>query len=206
MGMTIIELMISMAVVGTVVLGVVEAMRSSTGSFRQSASNNALDTRTGRGLNRIVDELSGAGMLQPPNMASPANSAWVEYQKNQGWKNGAVQWGPVTRLGWVMAPGELNNGLDDNNDGQIDEGNLVRTENPLTAEARSVTLMRGIPEMFAGETANGEDDNGNGLIDEPGLSFDLDGTTLNIRLCVSHRGPDGTLQFRQIETAYTVRN
>ncbi len=203
--MSLIEVLIAMTVLGTVAMGVVEATKSSSGAFRQSASNNSLDTRTGRGLNRIIAELSGAGMLQPPNMTSPANSNWIEFQQNTGWESGSIQWGPVIRLSWEMAAGETNNGLDDNNDGQIDEGNLVRTESPGPG-AVGVTLVRGIPEMASGETANGEDDNGNGLIDEAGLSFYLDGNTLIISLCVAHLGPNGTLQTRQIETAYTVRN
>lgn len=53
---------------------------------------------------------------------------------------------------------------------------------------------------------DGVDNNGNGLIDEEGLSFELDGSTLIIRLAlekVDHKGRTHTVSN---ETSVTFRN
>jgi hypothetical protein len=72
--------------------------------------------------------------------------------------------------------------------------------------AQEVVLCGSVRPRAPGEIANGIDDNGNGLVDEAGLSFELSGRTLTIRLTLER--PDrvaGTLS-RTVTTSVRLRN
>jgi hypothetical protein len=67
-------------------------------------------------------------------------------------------------------------------------------------------LVNWVRELLEGELPNGLDDNGNGLIDESGLSFEIDGDTITIRLTLERFDAEGTLITRTVETAVTLKN
>ena len=110
------------------------------------------------------------------------------------------------RFALELAPGELDNGIDDNGNGLIDEGVLVRIENPGLANEQRSIFARGVSEYLEGETGDGTDENGNGLVDEGGLSFSRSNGSLQIALSLERIGPDGELMVRTLETSVALRN
>mgnify|MGYP000916787162 FL=1 len=65
---------------------------------------------------------------------------------------------------------------------------------------------RASAKFLEGEISNGIDDNGNGLIDERGLSFEVQGKMVVIRITIEKPGPEGTLSTKTLETRVTCRN
>ncbi len=173
-------------------------------AFEVGLAQNRLDAKARRTIARIADDLRSAEAtgLTP---AVPSGSDAVLFRQNQGWNAGEIQWGPDVQIAFADAPGEVVNGLDDNGNGLVDDGEVVRILNPGLGEQR-VVLVRGVARLAAGETMNGLDDNGNGLIDEPGLSFELVERSLVVRLTLEQALPGGGTIVSSVETAVALQN
>ena len=87
-----------------------------------------------------------------------------------------------------------------------DKNRVVWSEDPGSARERRIVWSDWARRLLAGELPNGRDDNDNGLIDEQGLSFDLDGNSIVIRLTLERSGADGVLVARTLEARVTCRN
>jgi hypothetical protein len=206
-GTTLLEVVIGASVI-TVLLGVLSAATlSAERAQAQSATLRDLETRARRAVDRIAIELGGAGRAGlVPQPVAPLGSSTLAYQLNEGWTGSGVQWSAQTRIAHSPSPGDPGFGLDRDGDGIVDAGRVVWVRNEGLPDERSVVWVQGVSELAEGELANGEDDNGNGLIDERGLSFELAGDTLRIRLTLEHIEPDGRRILRTIESAVGLRN
>ena len=205
--MTLVEIMIA-ALLLTFVLGTaILATQRSTGAYRRSMINRTVDTLATRGIGRVMRELVAAGRntldYSPPG---EPHVPTVAFRTAQGWDGTAVVWGPEVRLSWELAPAEVDNGADDNGNGLIDEGRIVRIQNPGLPNESRLVLVNGVSELLEGETFNGLDDNGNGLVDERGFCFELTGDTLTVRLSVERRDSNERLTVRTLENSVTMRN
>ncbi len=210
-GFTLIEALIA-SVLGTIVLGsLVMAVNRGSGVFEQSVANNDVDSRAARALDRISREFLAASVNSlNPNLDTPtgAPTLWtstLDYQEAMGWTGAALILGQTTRIALELEDGEIDNGVDDNNNGLIDERQIVRIVNPGPNEQRTV-LVNGVSAFLEGELANGADDNANGIIDERGLCFDLTGDTLNVRLSLERIGPGQRLIVRTQTASIAFRN
>jgi len=204
-GFTLIETLIGMTLLTIVLGGVVMATQRGLGLFEQSNATADINSRAARAVNRILQEMIGSGPLVP---APPVfwGSATADFQLATGWAAGEATWGPTRRIGFEYQAGELDNGIDDNGNGLVDEGSVVLTEDVGGLEERRVVLVNGVSELLQGEFANGADDNGNGLRDEAGLSFAMEDDTLVVRLSLERIGPDGNLMVRTQTVSMRLRN
>ena len=153
---------------------------------------------------RVVTYAAPANL--EPSLSAPLSSSWLTFQVVVGMEDGVPVFGPPVRLEFELDPDETDDGLDNDGDGVADEGRAVLVRNAgLPGEVR-VVLSHWVRELLQGEEANGIDDNGNGLIDEPGLSFDVEGGSLNVRLSLERPDPDGRLITRTLATSVLFRN
>jgi len=204
-GFTLLEMMIAVTVLGLVVAGVVTATRAGTGTFKQNMAHGDVETKGRRVIAKLTRELTSANLTNPAALAPELGASSIDYQVPTDFAGGAMTWGPTMRLIREMEDGELDNGIDDNGNGLIDEGQLVSITDPFGVNKR-VVLAHGVAELLEGEEANNNDDNDNDLVDEPGLSFVLDGDRLNLRITIQGQDPDGRLITRTTETVIGLRN
>jgi hypothetical protein len=168
---------------------------------------NDLGSACSRSLDRIWDELfeSGVEDLTPPPLA-PLGSADLTYRPCAGWVGGAIAWQEPARFLLELEDGETDDGVDEDGDGLVDERRLVWIRNEGLPDEDRTVLAHDVREFLAGEVPNGMDDNGNGLIDERGLSFELDGEVLTVRLTLERMDRGGRRVVVTRETAILVRN
>ena len=102
--------------------------------------------------------------------------------------------------------GEIDDGLDNNGNGLVDEGRVVLTENLGGADERDRILARRVRELLEGELDNGVDDNGNGLVDEKGFSFERMGESLVIRMTMERIDVGQRTIERSAQTSVRLRN
>jgi len=152
---------------------------------------------------------AGRGSLFPNPQPVPGiqglGTSTLDFQACVGTAGKVPLFGPVQRLALELEPSELDNGLDDDADGLVDEGLVTWTTDLGGPSPRRAVLATGVGELLEGELANGADDNGNGLTDEPGLVFDADGERLILRLTLQ-RTNDGRVSVRTSETSILLRN
>lgn len=206
--MTIVEATIATGIMGIVVAGAVKMSESGGSAYQTGVSVTDLEIRGSRALERIVREMSvaQAGSLVPAN---PNGASSIDFVKPESVALGVVTWGPTVRLVREYDALELDNGIDDDGDGLIDEGVLIRIEDPGGANEQRRVLVRGVAELLERETSNGADDNGNGLIDEEGFSISVQNgtsvTAVTFQLTLEDMGPAGLYQ-RSMQTTIALKN
>jgi prepilin-type N-terminal cleavage/methylation domain-containing protein len=210
-GFSIIEMVISVSLLAVVLASASMAVKRGNDLFVQVSVNNDVSSRSARTINRVVQELRGASdttfvqdLRTPTGVLPKVWSPMLEFQVAEDW-NGAVVWGAPRRLVLELQAGEVDNGLDDNRNGLVDERTLVLLTNPGMADEERLVLAHGVAELLEGELPNGLDDNGNQIVDEQGFCLDLDEDALTIRLTLERMGPQGRV-VRTHEDTIFLRN
>ena len=206
-GLTLLETTIVMVLLSVVLGAAIMVLRQGQMNFDRTVSNAVVESAGNRALNRIARRLTGAGATTLfPVLEAPLGSSAVSFQEVEGWNAGAPVWSSDAEIRLEYEPRELDNDLDDDGDGLVDEGQVVQVENLGEADERRVVLVRGVREYLEGETADGFDENGNGLEDERGLSFQLDGNEMIVRLTLLRPDPQGAITMRTLQTSISLRN
>lgn len=188
-GFTLLEVTVAITLLALVLVNLYTLLGDSSDALERKNARFGTDVEARRVLDRIAMAVIGAELasLQVPN-AAPNSSSAIDYSVNMGMEAGEIVWSPGRRIAHQS-------------------GNEVQwRENPGEEDERRATWTRAAAQFLEGETQNGMDDNGNGLIDERGLSFEVDGKMIVIRLTIEKPGPDGTLNTKTLETRVTCRN
>ncbi|MEM7518448.1 MAG: hypothetical protein AAF368_16185, partial [Planctomycetota bacterium] len=124
-----------------------------------------------------------------PDPESPNHSAELSFMVSLGVENGETVWSDPEMV-------------------QLSDvgGQVLYRQNPDEDDELRVVWCNLVRPYLDGEFANDEDDNGNGLADEFGLSFELDGDAVNIRLTLEKTNSDGEDIAIYVETTVTCRN
>ena len=210
-GFTLIELAISVLILSITLGGLGLAMLRGMELFRTSTATATSRTRAGRALHRVVSELRSASSDTLTDLTTPPGAAkfWadsIDYRHAVDWVDNALVLGPDQRIALELAPGELDNGIDDNGNGLVDERVVVLLDDVGAIDEQRLVLATRVAELLGGELPNGVDDNGNGIADEAGLCFDQEGSTVTIRLTLQGIGPSGELIERTFEDAIVLKN
>jgi len=204
-GFTLVELSIAVALFLLLMSSAVVAARGGMDAFRSSQDLSDLETRARRALDRAVFELLAVGASElAPNPTGSFGTDALEFRQAIGLAGTAPVWGELLSLALVPAQGELDDGIDNDGNGLIDDGELVLTRDVGGNEQR-VVLCRGVRELLGGEAPNGADDNGNGVVDEAGFNVHRVGNVLFVRLSLEESVPTGTV-VRTLETSIRIRN
>jgi hypothetical protein len=205
-GFTMVEMIISVTLLAVMVIAVGMTSRKATDAFSEGTSVDALNSQAHRSIERLLMGLQSAdaGELGP---RPEIQNGWhrMTYRVATGWDAGITQWGPPMELELELEPGEVDDGIDNDGDGLIDEGMLVWTENEGVPGERRVVICRGVRELLEGELPNSLDDNGNGLIDEPGFCVEV-GSVVTLRLTLDALDPKGRVLTKTVESSVWIRN
>lgn len=202
-----VELLIATAVMGTTLLAVALAFSRASASYEDGQVDRALETQSHRALDFIVGQFLDAGVGQiAPAPVSPAWASTVTFRRAQGFDGVAVQWGDFLTIALELEDGELDDGLDNNANGVVDERVASWIQNQGQPDEERRVITRWVRELALGETLDGDDDNGNGLVDEQGLSFELQGNVLVVRLTLERIGNQGRIVSQAVETSVRLRN
>jgi prepilin-type N-terminal cleavage/methylation domain-containing protein len=207
-GFTLIELLMSIGVMGLILTALAQVEMRSNAQSKSMQAREQAEGRARRVLDRIADELTGVGhSLIFPDPSTNFGTSSMTYQRASGVTNaGVVTWETPSRLELQLEPGELDNGLDDDGDGLVDEQQLVFTRNFGMANAQTVVLCTGIPKLAPGEVPNGLDDNGNGVVDEAGFNVQRTGDLLTLRLTVQQPYSGNRIATVSLETSIVLHN
>lgn len=208
-GTTLVEVTLGVALLAVFSGAAFLALDGSARSYGTGRVVAQLDLRARAAMDDVSDLLLAADFdsLTPAGVVAPASVSTLDFQRARGFAGGAVEWGPTERLLLESEPGELENGIDDDGDGTVDEGRLVLIEDPGAAGERRLVLCSQVSAALEGEIlANGEDDNGNGLIDERGFCIASAGRRLEIRLTLEARDQRGSRILCSSTRSATPRN
>ena len=210
-GWSLVEVIISAALFATLLAGATRGLNQAFQLYRTTNRQLDIDARLDRTVDRLRQELALANLLSvTPVLLSPVGgpTTWSDtltFTQVAGWDEGAlVPTGP--RMFWTRLEGqELDDGLDQDGDGLIDELELVLTLD-VGADQRNLVIARDILEWMPGETSDGLDENGNGLVDEPGLSFTLVDGVIDVRLALGIQLPNGSTSVRTRNFSVALSN
>jgi hypothetical protein len=207
-GFALLDIAMSLAILTVLFGALVQVNRSTLNTYTLTSAQTLLQTQARRAIDRVSAELENAGLstLQPDPIVTWTDNLVFQAATGVNPATGALTYGPPQQLSWQLEPGEVNNGLDDNNNGLIDEGELVLTRNYLQADQQNIVLAHRVAKLLEGEIANGADDNGNGLVDEHGFCVFREGNLLHIRLTLQKCIRPGQIIQATVDTGVRLRN
>jgi prepilin-type N-terminal cleavage/methylation domain-containing protein len=206
-GFSLIEVLVSAALLGVVFASAGLVSRTSQGLYRQSSQSTSLETRARQAVDRVVDELGT--MVQTLSFPDPAQPAWtdtLDFQQALGVVGGALTWGAPERLVLELDDGEAADGTDNDGDGRIDECRLVLVRNVGAANEIRTVLCRDVRRYAEREVANGADDNNNSMEDELGFWMQRQGDVMRLQLTLEELDDGGRPVVRSVSTSFRIRN
>ena len=189
-GFTLIEAMISVALVGLIVAKLTIVMSEARHTHQEESISMALEDQASELIDRISYAVVGADAATlTPYKVAPLPAAELNYRVSMGVEDGKVVWGDPEIIG-------LNQ----------DGGQVYWGQNPGQANERIVVWANTVSQLLQAELLNGVDDNGNDLADELGLSFVMDGKSVTVRLTLERGQQEGNKVQVTRETTVTCRN
>lgn len=205
---TLVEVTLSLGLLSVVII--LGAMVSGAGqnAFVSTSSNTQLDTRVKMALDRVAVEIEMASSdtLDPQLTGFVSDTNRISLQQVVDIVNGAPVLGDVITISWEKQPGEPTDGVDNDGDGLIDEGQLVLLRDAGGANPIAVTLCKDVRQFLEGEFEGGGDENGNGLTDESGFVVERDGDLLTIQLTIEGARANGETTVRTSSTSVVLNN
>jgi len=206
-GYTLLELCISMALFAIVLGSFAMVSRSGDQMYRTGSVVSHLESQVNIATDRVVRELRIAGVdTIAPDPAPGVGGNDISYLQAVAGEFGDLEWTPTRRLFFEYEIGELNDGIDNNSNGLVDEGRVVLAEDFGGVDEQRRVLTRWVSEFLEGEIENGVDDNGNGLVDERGFTLERVGASFVVHLTLQRRVSGGGLQTRTGRTSIKPRN
>ena len=189
-GFTVVEAMISIALIALVLTKLTIVVNEAQRAHRTESTSMALEDQASNLIDKIAYAVVGSSLeTLTPQLVAPFPMSALSYQVSLGVENGKVVWGEPEVVG-------LN----------ADGDQIYWGQNVGQANERLVVWCNTVSRMLEDEFENGFDDNDNGLADELGLAFVMDGKSITIRLSLESTGKDGdTVQVTR-ETTVTCRN
>lgn len=210
-----VELLIA-AVIMTTVLGAIGAtVLTGTRNYEEGVARADVDAQARRLVSRIAQEfmtastgscLPGAGMWSGGD--EDEGAVEFRYLQVQGAAAGNPLYSTQRRIRLDYVQGELDDGVDNNGNGLVDECRILLTQD-TAGGGPEVAIGGFVREFLEGETGGNDiDDNGNGLADERGLcmTFDADTNTLMVRLTIERLTSQGRRVTSTAETSVLLRN
>lgn len=207
-GLTLIELVIAVTLLGTMLGSVALVSGTSRRAFQRGVVTSALEIRSSAAMGAVVGVLESATLAGlTPDPLPGLNTSQLRFTQATGFSGEVALTAPLAQLGLELEPDEADNGLDDDGDGLVDERQLVLTERVGLATERRRVLTRSVTELLEGELPNGVDDNGNGLVDEQGFVVERRGSALDVQLTLGRATGDGRESAaRTARTSIMLRN
>ena len=197
-GMTLVEMLIVSSMLALIMGAMAMVNRAGQDSFTATTLSSKMDSRTSDVSDRLLRELEGVsptGVMVP--LPGLGGTDTMLFQ---------VPWGNLTQITYQMEAGEVDDGLDNDGDGMIDEGMVVLTRDVGGAGQISTVLCSGVAELLDGEVGNLVDDNGNDMDDESGFCLQTLGNLLIVRLTLLETDQDGKVLSRTVENSIRMRN
>ena len=206
-GFSLVELALAAMLLAVVLGAVAFVAGSSERMYRTESIHSHLESQSAIVMRHVCDELRIAGVdTLSPDPEQGVGSHFVQYVQATEVQGNAVQWTPLRRLELEYEAGEIDDGLDNNDNELVDEGRLVLIEDAGGPSERRRVLTRWVAERLEGELENGLDDNGNGLVDERGFSLERSGRSVTVRITLERRTSEGALLRRTAQSSVRPRN
>src|SRR5438067_685156 len=89
-------------------------------------------------------------------VSPPAGSDTLSFQTPRSVAaTGVITWNPAETIALQMGQGEVDNGIDDNHNGLVDERKLVITRGVGTPSQRTTVICTNVAKWLEGELSNG---------------------------------------------------
>lgn len=131
-GFTLLEVMISIAVLSILVVGIYSALSASQSMYATGITRQEIQDRVRRALNDIQMELrqssGGTGAAITFGTSGTGGDQSVTFCMCTGFAAGVATYGTPITITTINGDGENDNGADDNNNRMVDERKIVRTQ------------------------------------------------------------------------------
>jgi type II secretory pathway pseudopilin PulG len=125
-GFTLLELLIAVGLFTVITASIFTCLGVSQSAMVEGSAQGDMEFTARRVLDRIAQDFR-AGVLTTLKPFAPTASSSASVSPATGYANGAVTLGTAISYAWISDPQDPVNGKDDDHDGSIDEGSVVRS-------------------------------------------------------------------------------
>lgn len=202
-GMTLVEMSLASLLIVGVSAVVVQFTDSSWKAYGSLNRSEEVNQRAWRGIEQVTRKLRAAGAAT--NMLGGMWLDEVQFRSCQGFEDGEAVMGDLEKLSFRASADDPLDGVDNDGDGLVDEGEVVWHPHWATAAGDLRVLCRQVVRAPGGELpGNGVDDDGNGLVDEPGFGVRRVGDRLDLVLTVGERLASGQVIERTMRRSLAI--
>jgi prepilin-type N-terminal cleavage/methylation domain-containing protein len=206
-GMSLIEVSVASGIVSVLLFAATSVANRSFTAAQNMDRASDLERKGQTAMETICAALTDAGRTTlDPLPLTPYGSSTLQFRPAAGYTAGTVTWKDPSVIAWRESSKDPENGLDDDNDGIVDDGEVVLRRNVGTGSENLVLLARGVPARAPGELVNSADDNGDGLRDERGLSFVMVKNGIRVRLATARIDAEKKVITRMAERIVALKN
>ena len=205
-GFTLIEMMISASIAVGLLYAIATTALTASSTYDETMRRARIVTQAHQVLDRIADEFVEADLGTMSAAVPDVGASIMTFRKPASLAGSVITWSTTRSISFQMDQGELDDGLDNNGDGRIDEGVVVLTLDAGLLTQQQVVLCHEVRSLLEGEQSNLGDDNGNLMVDERGLVFELNGNVLTVQLTLETVDEDGNFLTKTVQTSVRVRN
>ena len=190
-GFTLVEAAIALALLAIVMVNTLTLLDTNRKNDEANAEQLELQLLASQTLDRMVLALVEADQeLTIPQNAAPFSASLINYQTSLGMEAGIEILSDPSRI-WL----------------ETDAEQVIWTLEPGEPDEKRVVWGRHVSDFLIDEVgANNLDDNANGLEDEEGLSFNIEESSVLIRLTLRKTDQNGKEITASAETRATFRN
>lgn len=206
-GMSLIEVSVASGIVSVLLFAATSVANRSFTAAQNMDRASDLERKGQTAMETICAALTDAGRTTlNPLPLTPYGSSSLSFRPAAGYTAGTVTWKDPCVIEWRSSAKDPEDGLDNDNNGLVDDGEVVIRRNVGTANENTVLLATGVPARAPGELVNSADDNGDGLRDERGLSFVMVKNGIRVRLATARIDSDKKLITRMAERIVALKN
>lgn len=181
-GFTLIEVMFASVILMLIAGVLYGTLSAGSKAYASGTTLSDLQNQTRLVLDQMAEEIRQSGASVLTVIPFGVDSEYLQFQVNEGYDGTSITWSDtIWNYAWY-APGEYDNGLDDNSNGLIDEMSIHRA----TATAEESTLTDWLKEGT--------------------LNFSLSGSVLTISLTLERPDGNGGTVSASGEVAVELRN
>lgn len=207
-GWSLLELMVVMGIISGTAGVLTMSLQATSGVVTEARADAGSQHRLNLASSRVVREIRNAstGTLAPALTGAVGEFVNdVTFWRVESYQDGAASLGSAVRLFVRLEALEIDDDLDNDGDGLIDELELCFTADAAGPTPKTVVVARGLSELARGESSNGLDDNGDNLVDEGGFVLRRVGDLFEVRLTVDRVNDQGQVQRLTRSTFLNLR-
>ncbi|MFH1023173.1 MAG: hypothetical protein V1809_07265 [Planctomycetota bacterium] len=132
-GMSLVEVVVTSVITAGIMFVIGSVLKTAQNNFYLGMTLSGIQDQSRWAVDKIATEVQQGGVATFLPDPGVEGTTTLTFQKSAGVTGGVITWGTAITYAFQYETGETNDGLDNNSNGLVDEGMVVRIEGTQTS-------------------------------------------------------------------------